>query len=139
MGKADIIATANGIKVHSVNDSLPLPSILRLNKYIRLKRREVPLSKANIMRRDNYTCQYCGKRNVAMTLDHVLPRMLGGKDSWENLVCACADCNSKKGNRTPAAAKMPLLRKPRKPHYFTFVLNSVGNPPKEWRPFLFMS
>lgn len=139
IGKAEIVITADGLKVHSVNQSYPVPSILRLNKLVRFRRREVPLTKPNVMRRDNFTCQYCGQRNVKMTLDHVVPRMIGGNDSWENLVCACEACNSKKGNRYPGEVGMKLHRKPRKPHYFTFVLSSLGTPPEEWRPYIFFS
>jgi len=139
MGKAEIVTTADGLRVHSVTDSLPVPSILRLSRYIKVKRREVPLTKPNIIRRDDNTCQYCGSTNVKMTLDHVVPRMYGGGDSWENLVCACESCNSRKGNRTPQEAGMPLKKDPRRPHFFTFVLDSIGEPPEEWRPYLFSS
>ena len=137
LGKAEIVLTADGLKLHSINASYPVPSILRLNNLVKLRRREVPLTKPNVMRRDNYTCQYCGTRNVKMTLDHIVPRMNGGDDSWENLVCACEACNSKKGNTTPSKAGMKLRRKPRKPHYFTFIISSLGTPPEEWRPYIF--
>ena len=139
MGKADIVETAAGLRVHSINSSLPVPSILRLNHLVKIRRRDVPLTKPNVMKRDDYTCQYCGSRHARMTLDHVVPRHLGGGDSWENLVCACDDCNSRKGNRTPQQAGMPLRRGPSKPHYFTFVIRSLGSPPDSWRPYLFMS
>lgn len=139
MGKAEIVLSADGLRVHSVSTSLPLPSILRLNHLVKVKRRDVPLTKPNVMRRDNYTCQYCGSRHTKMTLDHVVPRTMGGTDSWENLVCACDACNARKGNRTPHKAGMSLKRRPSKPHYFTFVLHSFGTPPEEWRPYLFMS
>jgi len=53
--------------------------------------------------RDRYTCQYCGRarKSYDLTLDHVVPRSLGGDNCWENLVTACRRCNIKKGNRTP--------------------------------------
>lgn len=139
MGKADIVETADGLRVHSIDSSLPVPSILRLNHLVKVRRRDVPLTKPNVMKRDSYTCQYCGNHHTKMTLDHVVPRDLGGGDSWENLVCACDACNSRKGNRTPQQADMPLKRRPSKPHYFTFVIRSLGSPPEAWRPYLFMS
>lgn len=139
LGKAEIVVTADGLKVYSVSSSLPLPSVLRLSNMVKVRRREVPLTKPNIMKRDNFTCQYCTVRNVRMTLDHVVPRTMGGNDSWENLVCACEACNSRKGNHTPQQAGLSLIRRPRKPHYFTFVLRSLGVTPEEWRPYLFLS
>lgn len=139
MGKADIVETADGLRVHSIDSSLPVPSILRLNHLVKVRRRDVPLTKPNVMKRDSYTCQYCGTHQTKMTLDHVVPRDLGGGDSWENLVCACDACNSRKGNHTPQQAGMPLKRRPSKPHYFTFVIRSLGSPPEAWRPYLFMS
>ena len=84
-------------------------------------------------------CQYCGRRGVLMTTDHVIPRSTNGTDTWENLVCACTECNSRKGNMTPAQAMMPLRRKPKKPHYFTFAVASLGDVPDGWRQYLFMS
>jgi len=139
LGKAEVVERADGLRVRSVNQSFPVPSILRLNKLVKIRRREVPLTKPNLMRRDNYTCQYCGARNVRMTLDHVIPRTHGGRDTWENLVCACEKCNSRKGNRTPKEAGMKLRRQPKQPHYFSFVLGTLGTPPEEWRPYLFIS
>lgn len=138
MGKAEIIETADGIKIHAVNESISLPSVLRLNRIVKFHRREIPLTKSNVMRRDNYTCQYCGTSTARMTLDHIIPRTAGGRDDWENLVCACEDCNSRKGNRTPSEAGIALKRRPKKPHYFSFILQSFGTTPEEWRPYLFM-
>ncbi|MGQ9678907.1 MAG: HNH endonuclease [bacterium] len=126
-------------ELHTVNMSFPIPSVLRLNYYVRIKRREVPLTKRNILRRDNNTCQYCGIRGAVMTTDHVIPKAMGGADSWENLVCACPQCNTRKGNRTPAQANMKLRRKPKTPHYVTFALNALGDIPEDWRQYLFLS
>lgn len=139
LGKAEIVVTADGLRVHSVSDSLPVPSVLRLVRLVKIRHRNVPLTKPNVMRRDKYTCQYCGVRHVHMTLDHVIPRTQGGEDSWENLVCACDKCNSRKGDNSPHKAGMKLARNPRRPHYFTFVLHSLGKPPREWQPYLFIS
>jgi 5-methylcytosine-specific restriction endonuclease McrA len=74
-----------------------------------------------------------------MTTDHVVPRAHSGGDTWENLVCACTDCNSHKGNRTPSQADMTLRRKPKKPHFFTFAVAGLGDVPDGWRQYLFMS
>lgn len=124
--------------MHSVNLTIPVPSVLRLNYYVRLRRREVPLTKRNILRRDNHTCQYCGVRKPVMTTDHVIPKALGGTDSWENMVCACPECNASKEDRTPAQANMKLRCKPRTPHYITFAVNALDEIPEAWRQYLFL-
>jgi 5-methylcytosine-specific restriction endonuclease McrA len=136
--KAEMLEHA-GLVARSVRTSLRLPSVLRLNYYVRVRRRDVPLTKRNVLRRDGGVCQYCGTRQGSMTTDHVVPRCLSGGDSWENLVCACPDCNARKGSRTPSQAMMTLRRKPRKPHYFTFAVSGLGDVPETWRQYLFLS
>jgi 5-methylcytosine-specific restriction endonuclease McrA len=125
--------------VRSVGRRMTVPSVLRLNYFVRMRRREVPLTKRNVLRRDNHTCQYCGRRLGVMTTDHVVPKAQSGSDSWENLVCACPDCNARKGRRTPSQAQMPLRRRPKKPHYFTFTISGLGEVPEVWRQYLFLS
>ena len=70
-----------------------------------------------ILRRDAHTCQYCGKRFPIseLSIDHVLPQSRGGEHTWQNLVCSCVACNSRKGSRTPLQAGMRLVREPRRP------------------------
>jgi 5-methylcytosine-specific restriction endonuclease McrA len=135
--KADLLESYDGRFMRSVTMALPMPSVLRLNHYVRVVRKEIPLTKRNIFRRDNHRCQYCGRTSSNMTADHVVPRTLGGVDSWENLVCACHDCNSRKGDKPPFLVGLKLLRKPKKPHYFTFVLSALDDVPSIWRRYLF--
>lgn len=71
-----------------------------------------------ILRRDEYTCQYCG--DPGNTIDHITPVCQGGKSIWMNLVCACRACNQKKGGRTPEQAGMVLLRKIVSPRFMLF-------------------
>jgi 5-methylcytosine-specific restriction endonuclease McrA len=68
----------------------------------------------------------------------VIPKSRGGEDTWENLVCACVECNNKKGDRTPEEAGMRLLRKPRKPNPIFFIRNFVGEIDEKWKPYLFL-
>lgn len=82
--------------IHSVYLSMPLPSVIKLKEYARIRRKEIVLSRKNILKRDNHTCQYCGKKSVPMTIDHIISRNKGGQDSWDNLVAACVPCNTKK-------------------------------------------
>jgi len=139
LDKAEMVEPYNSLYAHSQNIAIQLPSVLRLNYYVKISRREIPLTKRNILRRDNYRCQYCGRVYGPMTTDHVLPKVLGGADTWENLVCACVECNMKKGNLPLHKSVMRLLKKPKKPHFFTFILNSLGNIPDPWRQYLFLS
>ena len=94
-----------------------VPRVIRLLGYDRLPRQNVKLNRRNIYARDNNTCQYCGKRfpTTELTLDHVIPRSLGGQSSGTNLVCACVRCNNRKGGRTPKQARMRLIREPMRP------------------------
>ena len=72
------------------------------------------LNRRNLYARDANRCQYCGQRfpTKELTIDHIVPRMIGGEHSWQNLVCACVKCNARKGGRTPVQAKMRLVRGP---------------------------
>ena len=138
LGKAEIIEKDSDY-IRSVSVSIPFPLVVRVVVYVRVPSKRIILSRKNIIKRDNYTCQYCGAKNVPMTVDHIIPKNLGGADSWENLVCACVKCNNKKGNRTLEQAGMKLLQKPRKPTHLTFIRHFVGVKNEKWKPYLFMN
>lgn len=135
--KAELIKKVKGRKVRSVNSTFDFPSVIKLNEYKHIPYKRVELSRKNILRRDNGTCQYCGTKAGPLTIDHILPRSRGGEDSWENLVTACFSCNNKKGNRTPKEARMPLINIPSKPHYVIYLNQKLGRIEEEWRPFVF--
>jgi 5-methylcytosine-specific restriction endonuclease McrA len=139
LGKVDLIENERARLVHAIRLAYPFPSVIRLRYFVRIKRKEISLTKKNIIKRDNHQCQYCGRKIGVMTTDHIVPRALGGDDSWENLVCACLECNNRKGNRTPQQVAMRLIKMPKRPNYFTFVLREFGNPQDKWRPYLFLS
>ena len=103
--------------VNTVRLEIAVPKVIRLLGYDRLPKQHVKLNRRNIFARDRNQCQYCGVffSTTELSLDHVLPRSQGGKDTWENLVCACTRCNARKGGRTPEQANMKLIRKPEKP------------------------
>jgi 5-methylcytosine-specific restriction endonuclease McrA len=107
----------NGNVIHGVDNSFDVPEVVVLRKFDRVPRGGVVFSRRNLYRRDNYTCQYCGSRpgTQELTLDHVLPRSMGGRTTWENCVLACTACNTRKGGRTPDGASMLLRTVPRKP------------------------
>ncbi len=131
-------------------ESYPMPAVIRLNRYIYYKRK-VPLSKRNLLIRDDLTCQYCHRRFMPkeLTFDHVLPKSLWFKypqkrmnkhtpTHWENVVAACFRCNIKKGNRTPSGANMQLLKDPKRPDPTKYIRGYVPwqKTPKEWRKYL---
>lgn len=92
-----------------------VPKIVMVKSFVVRHRKWSP-RKRNVLMRDSYECQYCGSEDN-LTLDHVVPKSKGGKDTWENLVAACQKCNSRKGDRTPDEADMKLRRIPRQPHW----------------------
>jgi len=109
--KAAMLANGRG-EIHTCTISYPAPSVIRLERMIKRPRPKVKLNKQEIFRRDHYTCQYCGKSKSDLTLDHVIPRRLGGSHTWENLTTACHVCNHKKGGRLAKFAGMKLRRRP---------------------------
>ena len=137
LGRAEVVEEGDGC-VNTVRCQYRLPSVVRLQSFIRKPRSEVKLTKHNVLRRDRHTCQYCGSSKGAMTVDHVLPKSQGGEHTWENLVCACTACNNRKSNRSLSQSSMSLIRKPRQPSFISFIQYSVNNPDHRWRPYLFM-
>ena len=124
--------------IHSVYLSLQLPSVIKLKQYAKIHRMEIILSRKNILKRDNYTCQYCGTSSVPMTIDHIISKNKGGVDSWDNLVAACVPCNAAKGNKSLNNLEMKLGKKPRKPTTILHLQKYVKNIQHSWRPYLFM-
>lgn len=124
--------------LRSPSTEFPVPSVIKLRHYVRVKHQpRVPLSRANVFRRDNYRCQYCMTQGGMLTIDHVLPRSRGGDSSWNNLVTACAGCNGRKGNRTPDEAHMPLNTVPRAPRFIVAGLfGTVRLPDPVWEKYL---
>ncbi len=135
-GKANLILNGRG-HIRTVSQIIPRPSVIRLASQVHRPRPRVKLTRREIFRRDNYTCQYCGKRDVTLTVDHVIPRRLGGKQIWTNLVAACPSCNHHKGGRKVDEAHMRLLHVPKEPpanaEYF-FGRHLSEN--IEWKPFI---
>lgn len=125
--------------VRSVSFKIRIPRVILLLFFDRLPHKEVKFTRHNIFERDRNTCQYCGKHfdRRELNLDHIIPRDRGGSTTWENIVCACIPCNTRKSNRTPAEAGMHLIRKPKRPKWRPFVNVTIGSISHEsWRHFL---
>lgn len=114
-GKAETLINGRGY-IHTSTARYELPSVIRLSYMVKRPRPRIALSKREVLHRDNYTCQYCGKRSRHLTIDHVVPRYRGGKHTWQNLVAACSTCNHRKGHHTPEEANMKLRRAPYEPN-----------------------
>ena len=141
-GKVEVVSEYDR-EVRSVSVTFKLPSVIRLLRYITVKRRidYVPFSRANIYARDDHRCQYCGIEHFVgdLTFDHVLPVSQGGKKNWENIVTSCIDCNRRKGGRTPAQAGMRVIRQPSRPSRSPVVRLTFGlrNAPESWRDYFY--
>jgi len=133
--KAEVVHLSASLRIHSITQSFPVPSIIKLRTFARIPYRKVALSRTNIFRRDGYSCVYCNT-STHLTIDHIIPRSLGGKDTWENLVTACQTCNTKKGNRTIEQSNMRLQRKPFRPSYIMYLSHFSEKLLEEWRPYL---
>lgn len=129
--------------LRSVSATFRVPSVVRLRAYVNVRRRRqvAGMKRLRIYVRDKFTCQYCGKHQKAddLTLDHITPRAQRGASTPENLVTACLPCNNRKGNRTPAEARMPLLTAQ---HRLCVGLDRVmlchyAESRPEWRKYLF--
>lgn len=123
-----------------VGGALRVPRVLHLVRYDRAPRIAVRLTRRNLMIRDQFQCQYCGRRpnQRDLNVDHIVPRSRGGLDSWDNLVVSCRSCNLKKGRRTPNEAGMSLLTVPARPRWSTATQISLvtRHAFAEWTPFL---
>jgi 5-methylcytosine-specific restriction endonuclease McrA len=141
-GKVEIIASHDR-EIRAVSFSLRLPSVIRLLRYVRIRKRfdYVPFSRANIYARDAYTCQYCGDQlpTQELTFDHVVPVSQAGRKDWENIVTCCVSCNRRKGGRTPEEARMRLIKPPRRPDSAPAIRITIGlrNAPDSWRDYLY--
>lgn len=136
--RVDILANYER-EVHSPSLDMKIPSVIALRQFV--KPNEFPaFTRFNLFLRDKFTCQYCGTAKH-LTFDHVKPRRLGGRTTWENIATACAPCNLRKGGRTPAQANMRLLTMPIRPTSWQLLERGRGFPPnflhETWRDWLY--
>jgi 5-methylcytosine-specific restriction endonuclease McrA len=130
--------------LRSTKQAFRVPSVVRLRTYVNVRRRRqaAGLKRLRLYIRDQFRCQYCGKKfqPAELTLDHILPRAQGGASSVENLVTACLACNLRKGNRTPEQARMPLLTAQHKLRVGLdrIMLCHYAESRPEWRKYLYL-
>jgi 5-methylcytosine-specific restriction endonuclease McrA len=116
-------------RLRSPSLSLRVPRIIARVSYNKIPRRDIALSKWNIMHRDGYTCAYCRKLfpSGELTIDHVIPRSrwkkLNGErpafefNSWQNVTTACRKCNSQKGSHLLSEIGWKLNTTPARPKW----------------------
>jgi 5-methylcytosine-specific restriction endonuclease McrA len=125
--------------VTTISFKIRIPRVIVLLVFDRLPKKEVKFTRHNVFERDKNTCQYCGHLfdRSDLNLDHVVPRDRGGTTTWENVVCSCIPCNTRKGNRLPREAHMSLIRKPKRPKWRPFVQITFAAPQHDlWKLFV---
>lgn len=136
-GKATVIEEQD----REVRPGMFYPSVIRLTEYRRIPHKMQTLSRKNILLRDRNLCQYCGEKfhPSVLTLDHVIPKSRGGKDTWENLVACCSKCNRKKADKTCEESGMFPLHKPRPSNVHThrYILRCTGMDHPQWKKYLY--
>lgn len=137
--RVEIVSTYKNRVVRSASVSHPMPSVVRHVKFRHMKQKAIKFSRDNIWARDRGRCAYCAMQvpRHTYTYDHVVPKSKGGKTTWENIVVACAGCNGRKRDRTPAEAGMKLRTVPVRPHSlpdeFKNSLRYREGMPEEWK------
>ncbi len=131
----------NSKVIHSPSISIEAPSVIKLSRYINLTNKKVELTRKNVLIRDKNTCQYCGIHFPVseLTIDHIIPKSIGGKTRWDNIVACCKSCNNKKGKKTPWQANMSLVKKPSAPSYIYFlhIVRHIGCKNQTWMKYLY--
>jgi 5-methylcytosine-specific restriction endonuclease McrA len=125
-GKAEVIEQLEK-GLHSATDTYAWPHVIRLVQYVRVPR--------SVQRKISRRALF-GTTGGRLTLDHVVPRSLGGESSWENVVTSCAPCNLRKGDRLLEEAGLVLLRLPRPPAPVLFIHLAAPRIPDRWQPYL---
>lgn len=137
-GKVELVETYDEL-IRPASPRLHMPAVVRLVEACRYHVPKVRFSRANVLARDGFRCQYCGGQFLSkdLTFDHVVPRSQGGRTSWTNIVTACRPCNTHKGNRTPEQAGMTLLSRPTRPASLPFgIFRKGAGVPGPWKPWI---
>ncbi len=128
-------------EVRSITFAIKLPSVLRLLRYVKYRKKDIKFSRANIYARDNFQCQYCGDsfESQDLTFDHVIPKRYGGKTEWSNIVTSCYRCNRVKGGKVLKEVGFKLRKKPVKPDWVPFLMITISarSVPDSWRDYLY--
>ncbi len=141
-----VVIEQSGEFLRTVCDRYPIPSVIALRTYVNVPRRQAHWSRRGVLVRDSFTCIYChatpgtvlkGKvlSRSDFTVDHIIPRSRGGKDTWVNTACACYQCNHRKGDRLPHEAGMRLTWEPKTPRT-SYLVVAIGSGMDVWRRYI---
>lgn len=120
-GKAEILKSSDTPLFSGIKKFIR-PLIIRLLNYVKFRPKSIRITRQRIFTRDGHTCTYCGsKKNL--TIDHIIPKSRGGKNTWTNMVTCCSGCNRYKGDKTPEEVGYSLNIKPFEPSIFSSVVN----------------
>ncbi len=111
--RVDVVAQYDHA-VRSPSFKMRLPSVIALREFVK-QDRPPAFTRFNVFLRDGFKCVYCGSPDD-LTFDHVIPRHMGGRTSWDNIVAACSPCNLRKGGRLPKDVNMHPAVPPRRPN-----------------------
>ncbi len=141
-----VVVEQSGDFVRTVRDRFPIPSVIALRSYVNVPRRQAHWSRRGVLVRDSYTCIYCQATPGTVTkpkllaksdftVDHIIPKSKGGKDTWGNTACACYQCNHRKGDRLAHEAGMKLMWEPRTPRT-SYLVIAIGSGNDSWRRYI---
>jgi 5-methylcytosine-specific restriction endonuclease McrA len=132
--KANIVETDTSRFIN--NDKRYLrPSVIRLSKYVSTPYKELPLTRQNLFRRDGHQCCYCSSKKD-LTIDHVIPRSKGGKNTWKNLVTCCKKCNKEKDDKSLEDSGLVLRHNPTTPSYISLLI-TTNQHKEDWKKYIF--
>lgn len=137
---AELPIREKDLAVQTVRGPIRIPTIVVLKHYARVPVRRPKLCPRAIRERDGNRCQYTGTllKIDEGSVDHVVPRSRGGRDTWENCVWASKKINSRKGNQLPQEAGLKLLKMPRALREMpvtAFIRNTFNI--EDWKPFIY--
>ena len=140
LGKVEVLKEYER-EIKGVSVNVRQPAVIRLLRLVKNNHVNVKFSRKNIFLRDNYTCQYCGKKSEpkSLTCDHIVPRSRGGTAEWTNIVTSCLPCNLKKGDKMPDEVGMHPRKRASRPNgfYMLMLLVGVGAMPDYWKDYVF--
>lgn len=140
-----VAATDETTPLRATTTAVDIPTILRLRRYVNVPRRNARWSRRGVLDRDKFECIYCGimlgqrqrgsvVTKKTFTVDHIVPRCRGGKNTWGNTACACARCNNRKADKMPNEAGMHLRWEPKIPRVDYLIVG--GEIPDSWKIYL---
>ena len=133
--KAQVLEKDTGHPVAGQEREFDRPVVIVLTRYVRLPAtRFMPVSRRAVLKRDHSLCLYCGAH--ASTVDHVMPKSRGGRDTWDNLVACCLKCNNIKSDRTPQEMGWTLLAHPGAPRHTGWSVRGADRAEPAWHEYL---